>query len=172
MMSPETLAGMLDPEIERAIERLRQAKLDLDRDLRALRTERKRRLTEPPPPPPVDELTELLARPSYFIHCHFRGGYERLKAPPKDRPSLAIVEIDRFQYTATYNDSQGRLVCPPAVFPGHTDWDVVGSRDGSTFFRRDRKRRPPPPEVSLCGPGEITSAEWRKKMGIPDDTPA
>jgi hypothetical protein len=171
MMSPETLAGMLDPEIERAIERLRQAKLDLDRDLRALRTERKRRRTEPPPPPPVDELTELLARPSYFIHCHFRGGYERLKAPPKDRPSLAIVEIDRFQYTATYDDTRGRFVSPPACYYGINDWTIVGRRDGSTFFRRSK--RPPRLELPLdyVEPGFISNKEWREKMGIPDEVP-
>ena len=171
--STEILSSLLDEEIQRAIERLRQAKLDLDPDLRALRAERKRRRTELPKPPPVDELAELLARPSYYIHCHFCGGYEKYKEPPRDRPSLAIVEIDRWQYTATYDDSRGRLVYPPAIFPGHTDWDVVGARDGSTFFRRDRKWRPPPPEIPLdyVEPGFISSAEWRRKMNIPDGTP-
>jgi hypothetical protein len=166
----ENLAALLHDELTHAIERLRSARADIDRDIKALCAEQKRRRVAPPDPP-LDKLAELLARPSYYIHCHFCGGYEKYKEPPRARPSLAIVEIDRWQYTATYDDSRGRLVYPPAVFRGHTDWDVVGARDGSTFFRRDRKRRPPPPEVPLCGAGEITSAEWRKKMGIPDGTP-
>jgi hypothetical protein len=134
---------------------------------------RKRQRVEPPAPP-VDELAELLRRPTFYMHVRCFGGYEKHKVRPTDRPSLAIVEIDgRWQFTATYDDSRGKLVCPPAVFPGHTDWDVVGARDGSTFFRRDRKWRPPPPKIPLdyVEPGFISSKEWRRKMNIPDGTP-
>jgi hypothetical protein len=171
MMSIETLAGFLDDELERAIERLRSARRDIDRDLAALRAERKRRRTEPPKPPPVDSLAELLRRPDYYMHVFFRAGYERLKAPPKDRPSLAIVEIDRFQYTATYDDTRGRFVSPPACYYGINDWTIVGRRDGSTFFRRPK--RPPPFELPLdyIEPGFISNKEWREKMGIPDGEP-
>jgi hypothetical protein len=172
MIEPADLSAMSDAEITNLIDRLTRSVADARADLAALRAERKRRRVAPPAPP-VDELAELLARPSYFIHIHPFGGYEKLAAPPKDRPTLAIVEIDRWQYTATYDDSRGRFVYPPAVFRGHTDWDVVGARDGSTFFRRDRKRRPPPPEIPLdyIEPGFISSNEWRRKMNIPEGTP-
>jgi hypothetical protein len=46
MMSPETLAGMLDEEIERAIDRLTQARRDIENDLAALQNERDRRERE------------------------------------------------------------------------------------------------------------------------------
>ena len=127
-----------------------------------------------PPAPTIDVLAELLARPDYWMHVNCFGGYEKHKARPTDRPSLAIVEIDgRWQFTATHDDSRGKLVYPPAIFRGHTDWDVVGARAGSTFFRRDRKWRPPPPKIPLdyVEPGFISSAEWRRKMNIPDGTP-
>src|SRR5262249_34234170 len=85
---------------------------------------------------------------SYFIHVHCFGGYEKHKVRPTDRPSLAIVEIDRWQYTATYDDSRGRFVYPPAVFRGPTDWDVVGARDGSPFPSARPKVATPPAENS------------------------
>jgi hypothetical protein len=158
MMSVETLAALLDDEIERAIERLRSARRDMKREIAALEAERERRGAERkrPPEPSIDVLAERLRRPDYYMHVpsYGYGGYEKHKEPPKDRPSLAIVEIDgRWQFTATRDDSRGRLVYPPAIFPGHTDWDDVGRRDGSTFFRRDRKWRPPPPEVPLLARG-------------------
>jgi hypothetical protein len=171
-IKPDSLAAMSDDEIAALVDRLERVAADARADLAVLRAERKRRHVEPPAPP-VDLLAELLGRPSYFIYVLPFGGYEKLAAPPKDRPSLAIVEIDRWQYTATYDDSRGRFVYPPAVFRGHTDWGVGGARDGSTFFRRDRKRRPPPPEIPLdyVAPGFISSKEWRRKMNIPDGTP-
>lgn len=115
------------------------------------------------------------SRPAELLHPH--PSLRRLRGTrggATDRPSLAIVEIDgRWQFTATYDDSRGRLVYPPAIFLGFTDWDVVGARDGSTFFRRDRKWRPPPPKTPLdyVEPGFISSKEWRRKMNIPDGTP-
>ena len=43
MMSTETLAAMLDSEIERALDRLRQARREMKEDIAALEAERQRR---------------------------------------------------------------------------------------------------------------------------------
>ena len=43
MMSPETLAAMLDSEIDRALDRLRQARKEMKDDIAALEAERQRR---------------------------------------------------------------------------------------------------------------------------------
>jgi hypothetical protein len=64
-MSAEIIAALFDAEIGDEIERLRAARNDIDRDLRTLRAERKRRRTEPPPP--VDELAEL-SRPAELLY--------------------------------------------------------------------------------------------------------
>jgi uncharacterized small protein (DUF1192 family) len=45
MMSTETLAGMLDDAIERAIERLRQSSREMKADIAALQAEIERRKT-------------------------------------------------------------------------------------------------------------------------------
>jgi hypothetical protein len=168
-MSAEIIAALSDAEIGDEIQRLRAARNDIDRDLAALRAERKRRRTEPRKPPPVDSLAELLRRPDYYVHVFFRAGYERLKAPPKDRPSLANVEIDRFQYTATYDDTRGQFVSPPACYYGINDWAIVGRRDGSTFFRRPKKAPPFELPLDYLAPGEVSNAEFRRRMGIDKD---
>jgi hypothetical protein len=43
MMSLETLSAMLDEEIDRAIDRIRQARRELKEDIAALEEERRRR---------------------------------------------------------------------------------------------------------------------------------
>lgn len=43
MMNSETLAAMLDEEIDRAIDRIRQARRDLKEDIAALEAEKQRR---------------------------------------------------------------------------------------------------------------------------------
>jgi hypothetical protein len=46
MMTTETISGMLDDELTRAIERVHERLLELDRDLVALKEERDRRARE------------------------------------------------------------------------------------------------------------------------------
>jgi hypothetical protein len=43
MMSPETLAGMLDFELDRALDRLRRAKAEIEKDIAELEVEQRKR---------------------------------------------------------------------------------------------------------------------------------
>lgn len=123
----------------------------------------------PPSPPSIDELAAMLREPAFYMHCHFRSaGFDSHKSKPADRPTLAIVEIGGWQYTVTFDDTRGHFVSPPPVYFGIGDWTVVGRLDGTTYFRRPKKP-PPPPPPPLVGPGEISNAEFRKRMGINDD---
>ena len=124
-----------------------------------------------PTPPPINELVELLRRPHFFMHCGFRSvGFERHKTKPTDRLTLAIVERDGWQFTATFDDVRGYFVSPPPVYYGVNDWQIVGRRDGSTYFRRPKKPPPwPRPPLDYVEPGFISNAEFRKRMGMDEE---
>ena len=77
----------------------------------------------------IDEIAERLrARPTLYLHC---AAVDRaFDEKPKAIPTLAVLRVHPFDYTATC-DREGASVPPPG-----RDWREFGRHGESTFYRR------------------------------------
>src|SRR5262249_11025153 len=114
----------------------------------------------------IDEIAERLsAQPSFYLHCaHVDRIFEER---PTWLPTLAIVRVHPFDYTATY-DRGGESVPPPG-----RGWSEFGRRGESTFYRRPLAHEFYTDEASVSIHSRANSARELEVLdavvrGIPD----